>query len=218
MEIKSSRCSGFNHREFVLSFDEEIPKVDVDWLLTKLENSVANGSVFEDGQSIEFGPMLLRVELLDGFLHLMEPDFQNIPIEWKPGVSSSLRLLRLQKDVGESFLSSDQLDYCSPRQSCIVGIDVQSGDHSFVLERVESNGSESGWFFGLVASVHDYSAPDNLRRMSIYEALLTVPRIGAFLAMPPGASIRESESETIFSIADEELVPVEGSLLHRARS
>ncbi len=192
MEMRTTRCSAWNHREFRLEFDSHIPQVDVRMLVSFLEESVQAGTRYKEGETIDFGSMILRVAAAGDLFELEEPDLLGIPISWTVGVTQSLRLLRLQKDIAESVGLGDDLDFPSIRHSLLVGGDLAEGLDTLVLERTEPANSDSGWFVGSLDGELDYNDAANLRRISVYQGILSWPRIAGFLALPAGSRVEAS--------------------------
>lgn len=212
MKSVTTKCSACNHPEFLLEFHSSIPQADVDVLISFLEESVQGGTRYEDGQTIEFGSMILRLAAVDDLFIVEEPDLLTIPISWKSGITQSMRLLRLQKDVAESVGLGDELNSPSIRYSLLVGADLTEGAGQLVLERSEPDCSDSGWFVGRLDGKLDYNDAANLRRMSIYQAILNWPRIAGFLALPDGSRVEASERLDI-SRSGEPLEIQKGSFL-----
>jgi len=199
MQNDTTKCNRFEHPEFRLVFDSSVPSVDVDWLIRLLEEQVTTGAKFCDRETIELGSMLFRVEFEDGILILSEPDFKQFPIVWTQGVSNNLRNLRLQKDIYESFDFDDEMALPSILQSMIVGTDLSPLAKSFLLSRVQCSGADSGWFVGRPDSKLDYNNPDNLRRTSVYQAMIDFPSIVACLGLPSGLTVEISQSQIAVS-------------------
>jgi hypothetical protein len=212
------KCPGYNHPDLQLVVDAAIPHVDVDVLASFLEQSVRGGARYEDGQTIEFGSMLFRLRKLTDFLTLQEPDLRTIPISWTEGITNSMKLLRLQKDIGESVGLGDELVFPSIRSSLLVGTDWSEGLDTLVLERSEPDGQDSGWFVGRLDTEIDYNDPINLQRISIYQAILNVPQIAGLLALPTGSHVEISPDSTTISYNGLPLRIREGSFLGIARS
>jgi hypothetical protein len=212
------KCSEYNHPDFHLMVDSAIPPVDVDVLASFLEESVQRGTTYGDGQTFEFGSMLLRLVLSDDFLTLQEPDLRTIPISWTEGITNSMKLLRLQKDIGESVGLGNELDFPSIRCSLLAGVDVVEGLDALVLERSEPDGLDSGWFVGRLNTQIDYNDPANLRRISVYQAILDAPRIAGFLALPKGCRVEISGHSTTLSYNGQPLKIQKGSFMDIARS
>jgi hypothetical protein len=212
------KCSEYNHPDFQFVVDSAIPQVDVDVLVSFLEQSVQGGTRYEDGQIIEFGSMLFRLVTSDDSLTLQEPDLRTIPISWTDGITNSMKLLRLQKDIGESVALEDELDFPSIRCSLLVGADLAEGLDTLVLERSESDGLDSGWFVGRLDTEIDYNDPANLRRISVYQAILDAPHIAGFLALPTGCRVEISRQSTTLSYKGQPLKIQKGSFMDITRS
>jgi hypothetical protein len=212
------KCSGYNHPDFQLVVDSAVPQVDVDVLASFLEQSVQEGTRYGDGQTIDFGSMLFRLVTSDGFLTLQEPDLRTIPISWTEGITNSMKLLRLQKDIGESIGLGDELDFPSIRCSLLVGADLAEGLDTLVLERSEPDGLDTGWFVGRLDTEIDYNDPANLRRISVYQAILDTPLIAGFLALPTGCRVEISGQSTTLSYNGQPLKIQKGSFMDNARS
>ena len=194
-------------------FDSAIPHVDINALVSFLEDSVAEGTRYEDGEIIKFGSMLFRVAYLDDSLTLQEPDLQSFPIAWKLGITQSMKLMRLQKDITESVGLVDEIDPPSICGSLIVGIDLIQEGETFILERVEPVDSDSGWFVGRNDTVLDYNDEANLNCMSVYQAILNWPQIAGFLALPAGCRIDLLGPITVFSRNGQPLEVKKGSFI-----
>jgi hypothetical protein len=193
MKAVTTKCSEWKHPEFRLEFDSAIPQADVDVLVSFLEESVRGGARYEDGQTIEFGSMIFRLAAVGDVLAAEEPDLLTFPISWKAGITQSLMLLRLQKDIAESVGLGDELDFPSILYSVLVGADLTEGLDTLVLDRAEPYGSDSGWFVGRLDSTIDYNDAANLFRISVYQAIVNWPRIAGFLALPAGSRVETSE-------------------------
>jgi hypothetical protein len=189
MDFTTNVCSAYGTRDFRLIGDPSIPVVDVQWLAALLTDSVANGTRFISGQTIELGSLLLRLELLDDVLLVTEPDFMSMPIVWTRGVNNTLRIIRLQKDIADSVSLGDEMESQPLCTSLILGSDLQPGATNLVLERVDPATNDSGWFIGDLNAKIDYSIAKNLRRVSVYEAVVNWPQIAGFLALPDGSRV-----------------------------
>ena len=200
--LKTTTCHKHGHPEFHLTYDPKLVPVESDrkWLIQWLEESVADGSRFLPGQTCQFGLMITKVHLAeDGSLSLLEPDMQAMPVVWVECVSHTLAQLRLQKDVVESVLSASHLSFPSLRQSALICSRLRE-NIDLVMERLNSSGNDSGWFFGCRGEDHDHNRVDELKRVSLYEAAVRYLRqIVPYLAMPENVLIGLIDSvPTIF--------------------
>ena len=216
MLTTTSCFSKYDQPEFQILCNESVSDRDVNWLVTSLEKTVRDGTRYVDGDLLALGSALLRIRARAGTLILQEPSPGEIPIQWRDGVTDSLRLLRLQKDVAESLRQLDRIDFARLRESLLMGIDVGHDAQEFLLERAERNVSDSGWFIGLLCSGLDYGDPDNLRRVSVFEAISNCPRIAGFLALPTGTRVVLAKDRVTVTYFNEPLIPTKGSLLDAA--
>lgn len=191
---QTTNCHHFGHPEFQIAYDPGIVHVegDVQSIINWLEESVAAGTRYIEGQTCQFGWMLTQIRLeKNGFLSLWEPDMKQMPFFWTDSVSNTLAHLRLQKDVVESVLSADELSFPSAREAALICTRLGQGEGIF-LERLEATGSDSGWFCGCHDENHDHNHNDvaELKWVSLYEAAACYDRrIIPYLALPAGVSI-----------------------------
>ncbi len=138
---------------------------------------------------------------------------RHLPIEWSKSVNNTLAHLRIQKDVVESVLEPHDLSFPSMRESAIICDRLGKGE-DMVMERGEPAGADSGWFFGCREDGHDHNDAAELRRVSLYEAVIRhVPQIIPFLALPPGILLSFGASGTVLFREGEPLTPRAGSYL-----
>jgi hypothetical protein len=213
IRIVTTKCSEFKHPEFQLEFESTILRADVDVLVCYLEQTVQGGTRYGDGQTIAFGSMLFRLAAQDGLLALQEPDLKSFPIFWEMGITNSMKLLRLQKDIADSFGLGDEVDPPSLLCSLLVGADLSPNCDMLVLERSTYDGSDSGWFFGRLNTELDYNDAATLRRISVYQAILNWPHLPGFLALPAGSRIEMSKRSKIVLYHDRPLMIQKGSFL-----
>lgn len=187
---QTQNCRQHIHPEFVLVFDPKVAiEPDVDWFLGNLEKSVAQGERYIDGQTFPVGSMFTMIRgNADGTLSILEPDMIEMPVRWIDSISNTLAILRLQKDVVESVLPSDMLDFPSLRQSCII-CNRLLDNQEFLMERTEPADRDSGWFVGC-REEHDHQDPSQLVCISLFEAVVKRCRamIG-YLALPTGSLV-----------------------------
>lgn len=211
--IFTTKCSAFHHPEFFIVFDPAIPQPDIESLISFLEESVQGGTQYTNGDLITYGSMLLRVVETDNYLMLEEPDLRSLPIEWIPGASQSIKLLRLQRDIAESIGLENEITPPSIRWSLLVGADLTQQNEDLILDRVETDDSDSGWFVGNGDTVLDYNDEANLSRISVYQAILNWPQISGFLALPAGCRVDVSDAKPVFTRNDRLLEIKPGSFL-----
>ena len=190
-ELRTNSCRRFGHPEFRLWFDTEGTIVsDVHWLLETLEALVALGHRHADGESFQVGWIvcLLR-ETAESELSLLEPDMGHLPVQWRDSVTHTLLHLRLQRDTFASYFSSADPSFPSMVESRLVCSRLDATTMP-MLSRFDPAGHDSGWWFGCADPAHDHNDPGELRRVSLFEAIVTVNACPLpWLAMPPGVAV-----------------------------
>ena len=199
--LQTTKCGGYQHPEFRISCDaNRTVECDASWLIDWLEQAVAGGERFVDGQTCQIGWMVLQIRSQgDGCLALWEPDMKQFPVVWTETVGCTLAQFRLQKDVCESVLSSSDVLFPSMLQSAII-CNRLGQTHGIVMERCAPSGADSGWFFGCRNGNHNHNSVSELHRVSLYEAAVRYARqIIPFLALPEGVLLEVGEeSPAIF--------------------
>lgn len=211
--VTTTKCSAHEHPEFTLVFDTSVPQADIEVLTSFLEESVAEGTRYNEGDLITVGSMLFRVRRIEDTLAIEEPNLRSLPIEWTQGVTRTMQLLRLQKDIAESVGLEDEIDPPSIRCSLLVGADLTQQDEELVLDRMESSDCDSGWFVGRKESELNYDDEANLKRISVYQGILNWPTIGGFLALPAGCRVQVSGRMPRFTRNGRNLEVKSGSLI-----
>jgi hypothetical protein len=213
--LTTSRCRTFGQPEFRLEVDTTaVVEPDVKWFVRTLEDWVEGGERFAAGQTVEVGWSVLKVEASpDGTLSLLEPDFVHMPVRWIESVTSSLQHLRLQKDVCESFFDSDALDCPSCVSHGIVCSRFQDSK-GLLMDRQASSPPDSGWFIGCLDEGHDHNDPNELRRMSLYEAVLGNRAALPPLGLPARVLARVEKGKLAVFVDGRERAPRPGSFVH----
>jgi len=187
--MRTTSCHRHRHPEFSVTYDPGVVLVedDVRWLLGSLEEKVAAGERFADGETFQVGWVTTQIRAgADGRLVIWEPDMVQVPVAWAESVSSTLAHLRRQKDVCESVLTAGDLSFPTMRQSALVCTRLGQTPGG-VMERTLPAGTDSGWFCGCREDGHDHNADGELRRVSLYEAAVRhAPEVVSYLALPEG--------------------------------
>jgi hypothetical protein len=190
MEIVTAECGRVAHREFVLEADpSHVPEASLRDIGRTLEQMVAGRSVFEPGQTFQIGWMLTLVQPLgDNRLTLAEPDMRTIPIRWVRGITHTLRQMRLQSSMLDSFGLREEADIPGAQHSLLVC--NHYADPEFFMQRTALSGeADTGWFVACTRGGHDHNDPENLRRISMYEAYVNQRAIQPFAVFPFGSQI-----------------------------
>jgi hypothetical protein len=214
---QTQKCKEYQHPEISVCCDPtETLSPSMRWLLSWVEDEVANGRRFLAGQTVQLGWSLLKVHQRDdATLALFEPDFKSMPMELVDSVSNTLLHLLLQKSVAESLGVEEALFIPSLRESAVICCEFGSTD-GFVMNRVAPKPGVSGWFLGCDNEAHNHQALENLRRTSLYEAAVRHDnRIIPFLGLPHDMLIGFSKGVPNFFRDDKELVIRPNSYLHK---
>jgi hypothetical protein len=98
--ITTTKCHDYGHPELTLALDS---------------TGVRLQARFQPGQSLQIGwGVVWFVALPNKTLGFEEPDMKSMPLVRQPGLTNSLRHLRLHKDTLESVLCSDALSPIAP--------------------------------------------------------------------------------------------------------
>ena len=204
----------------MLAFDSAtLLEQDARWFAASLEEMVRSGSRFEASQTLQVGwSIAWFVAAANDTLGFEEPDMKSIPLVRRAGLTNSLAHLRLHKDTLESVLPTDALSIPSLVQSCLVCTRL-AHSASFFMDRhhAERDGRDSGWFIGCQEDAHDHNLPSSLKRVSLYEAVISLcPRALPYLAFPAAATIAV-QGAPLFFMAGEPLEVRKGSFVDAQR-
>ncbi|WP_028301900.1 immunity protein Imm33 domain-containing protein [Oceanospirillum beijerinckii] len=198
MKHTTNKLHQYNHPEFQFSYDEKsIPQQDIDWFSRYLEDQVKNGATFKDGETIQLGCMILKIDLIkNNYLKLSEPNMKEIPIKFIDSISNSIKIIRQQQDTINS-ITKINIDFSSIRESIIVSDSFNSANN-FYMNKEEKEAHRSGWFFRDINN-----AEENYREISICEFIINRPDLAKYLAMPVGIGILSRDNDIIRVIKDE---------------
>ncbi len=218
MKALTTNCGRYGHREFVIDYNETfVPASDVTWLLGFLEETVASGTKYEPYQTLQVGwTETLIGEAEYNRLQLLEPDWSGVlPFRYVSSVTKTLLHLRLQKDVADSLGILDRLSFPTLSQSAITCNQLGLLDCG-VMDRVKSEGHDSGWFFGCNSTDHDHNESRNLKRMSLYEVACLLPVTAQFYALPPGINLQFGGDVSLLAFFNGKKLSIkEKSYLHK---
>ncbi len=213
MIARTTHCSDHDHLEFCLQVGDEVLPTDVAWFLSLLERTVEAGIRYLPGMIVQIASMQFQIDEGDGTLELLEPDFESVPIAWRPGITRSMHLLRLQRDVAESFEMEMELDYPSLQSFVWCHGEAQEFEDQFVLERGMGEGEASGWVCGKEPVDLDELSLDDADKVPLYAFMVRCPQMIGFLALPVGTRVEATPESVDISLYGEPLSFKEGSYL-----
>jgi hypothetical protein len=205
MHFKTANCQKYNHPEFFFSCDTQIIlQIDVDWLIGFLEGEVQKGIKFSDGETMQLGWMLTKLQLMDdGYLHILEPDMKEIPIQFIDSVTNTLRHFRHQGDIVESCYGRSQVNYPSIRAGIIVCNSYPQSQNVY-MSKAQPEGNMSGLFFRDLGNDNE----NDYITVSLYEFACNRPDFIKFLALPIGSGVHKSSGDIIRVIDADQEIPI----------
>jgi hypothetical protein len=210
MLFKTKKCREFEHPEFCIKCNMDvISSCDIEWILSFLENEVKRGIRFKTDETIQIGWMLDLFKLMDdGYLHILEPDFNSLPIIFIDSMTNTLKQLRQQKDIVESIDDDIDISFTSIVNSMAVCETYKNAKNAF-LSREEPENSFSGWFFrNLESDDEEYSL------ISLYDFACHRPDLVKFLGLPSQYGVQTCPDNGFRIINEEREVPLKaGSFL-----
>jgi hypothetical protein len=220
MKRSTTQCHKYNHPEFTLEVGPEVIEPDLDWLIRYLEESVAQGTRYVPGQTVQLGWTILEVRDLGDLggnrLALFEPDMEHMPIHFVNSVTRCLVHLRVQKDVVESVLPAESLAFPSQLHAGLRCSRLRSGA-GMIMSRSQPDTDEksvSGWFAGCDDDGHDHNDPKSLQYVSLYEMAKDCPGVIPYLALPPGSGlVIPAKGRPTICFEEQELKFKKGSML-----
>ena len=200
--------------EFAFDTDDSSPDFIVESFTEWLSDYIANGAEFTDGQTLRYGYTMLNCRVQSRGLRLRAPDFQCMPIKWSDNLGPAFRIIAAHKYTPETFGFTPDVPML--QNTAIVGKGFDEIPmFANRLSPVESNPNDSGWFICSNRDDVDNNAPDQLRLMSLYEAMLAVPHMLDFLSLPVGCQVVFSGGIPVVLQDYEELEIPKGSYLAR---
>ena len=209
VELRTTQNAQHGQPEISFRCEETLASIGGDVLLHYFEKSVAEGKVFCKDQTVQFGFMLLQLrEHADGTLRVYEPDLKSHPIQYVDSVTLTLWVSARQKYVCESF-SPPETFLPAPLQGEVIVCDRLSRQIDFFCSRAEPRDKDSGWFVGCLDETHSHETVENLRRKSLYAAVLEHSDILPFLGLPPERSVLFVSGEPIRVLTPERDLVIE---------
>jgi hypothetical protein len=212
--VSTTECHRFHQPEFVFSIGARTIEPDVALFKETLEKMVEHGERFKPGETIQIGPMVLKLESdTSGMLRLMEPDMKSMPIKFVNSVATTLLLVRRQRDTVSSVNAEAIPEFISIMQPIFI---VRNALQSRMLRLTKVPFGDSGVNTWLLTDAAAKSEPsqEDVQPMSVYEALLTRPDIFDFLALPENYIV-VVEKRGKFALFEDgkSVTPIKGSYL-----
>ncbi len=216
LEERTSNCKQHGHPEFALFYDEEqLLEEDVNWLIFALEEEVANGQRFQDGDMFQIGWMVAKVRThKDNLLTLSEPDLKELPLHYVNSVTNCLMHLRWQKEILSSYGLHEPSIHPSVSQNVLI-CNHLADSSEFAMQRLLAEDDDSGWQIVCTDPDHDHQDVTQLECLSLYELATSVQaKTIPFLALPEGSQLIINDKEICYFLNDEIQTLKEDSFLH----
>lgn len=184
MVRSTTQCQRFGHPEFDVRFSSRTVSQDIAWLLGYLEECVSKGRKFQDGETLQIGWMITKVEKAgDGKLRIKEPDMKVVPIQFVESVSQTLLHLRTQQNLVQSLVPSVDPEFPSLRQSVVVHPSYKTACR-ILLSRGPIQDTDSGWWLSDLDDPEGVNDPARFFRISLYQLGIDRPDLIKFFAVP----------------------------------
>jgi hypothetical protein len=167
-----------------------VPAAMVSEMIGYFEWQVESGVQFKDGETIQFGWGVLKVQAMpDGSLGVFEPDLVSFPINWIDSVTGVLLQTLIQKYVAESLGFYDEADYPSALKYMVV-CDNYADCPAVIMERNRPwDANDSGWRLFCADPDHNHESDENIKLVSLYECAVNKPQVVEYLALPVGIAL-----------------------------
>jgi hypothetical protein len=221
---RTTKCTAAGHREVTIQVTKPPPITDLhQMLINYFEASVARGTKFLAGQTVQIGWSLLKLcERADGTLGVMERELTP-DVMWVEQVDRALVDVWLQKEIAASVGLLDGLAFPRQDDSALVA-ECAMKKTQLVLTRLPDEDLPdefSGWMLAC-AEDHDHG---ERKQLSLLGLAAMQPGLVQLLALPHGTSVlvlyleKANAPEGMLRIEPhvfrdgEELVPARGTYL-----
>jgi len=221
---RTTKCTAAGHRELTVQVSKQPPIADLHQMLIHyFEASVARGTKFLPGQTVQIGWSLLRLcDRSDGTLGVQERELTP-EVQWTEQVDRAIVDVWLQKEVAASVGLIDHLVF--PRQDDIAFVaDCALKKAQLVMTRVPDDELPDGFSGWMLACAEDHDHGDR-RQVPLLGVAAMQPGLVQLFALPHGTSVlvlyveKPDAPEGMLRIEPhvfrdgEEIVPQRGSYL-----
>ena len=176
-------------------------------LFTRWIDRVVTENPIHDGQELLYGWTIMQCRLKDGFLRISAPDGHSFPIQYGGDLTAVLESVVFHDNIPKSF----DLPVDIPVLSDTVLVGDRFNEIPMFMTRSEKSSEDdqhSGWFMSSLAQDSLASDEENLRIMSLYEAVLLAPHILKYISLPPGTQVVFEQPEPLFYYQSKRIEPV----------
>lgn len=187
-EIKTEGLEKYGHKDFCLKYDTDYAlDIDAQFLRDYLADTVASGTTIKPEQTIQLGSIWMKVVDEGEYLTLHEPDLVEYPLSYFESVSYTLMLLRMQKDIVESFEGIPEFDFPDINDHCVV---CEGGDNiePTLIRRVDDEDGYE-WILDYRTEEENAGGDGEYLMVPVYAIYLKSREVLKYLAMPIGTQI-----------------------------
>jgi hypothetical protein len=197
------------HPQIAFTISHE-PQFSLEWLTRYFETEIVKGVQYKPLQTVQIGWLPVQLRENGSFLELWEPQFDSLPIKWRPGVDNVVRHLILQKSVCEELGVDPVFPSCIQPGIVSPSFLKDATEDRFSMSRDLVSGRDSGWVF------HDigYFGEEGEFK-SLYEISLCHMGVIPFLALPPETNILRQDASIRVSWREKHISSETNDLLRK---
>lgn len=176
-----------NISSITFSVTKELQSVLLDsfcqWLIKLTE-----GEKLEEEISFQYGWVDIEGSISGTQLNLSAPDHKSIPTKWTNNLTAALESVVYHKFMPENYCLNSEI----PNMNDTVLVSEKFYAFPMMMTRSDKsadNDSHSGWFIANSGSDVDISEEENLKFMSVYDAVMMAPHIFKYISMPAGTHV-----------------------------
>jgi hypothetical protein len=185
---QTTKCTASGHREFTIQLANKPPIAGLEnMLLNYFEATIARGTKFLPGQTIQMGWSLLRIcDRSDGTLGVQERELAP-DVEWVEQTDRALVDMWLQREIGDSVKLLDQLAF--PRQDDVALV-AECGIESnqVVMTRLGADSAKDG-FSGWMLACSDEHDHGERAQLPLLGVAAMKPGLVQLFALPFDTSV-----------------------------
>lgn len=192
MKLRTTNCGEHDHPEFVIELDPTgLGENHGPELVRTIEEMVADGSVFRPGETFAIGWMVTKIDKAeDGLLTLSEPDLATSPLEYKNGVTETLRHKMLQVFCADSYgIDREELTIPTINQLAVVCDAVPEADAILLVRNDATDPDDSGWIALCHDEDHDHQGRDAVGVVPLHELARVRPEVVHWMMFPAGTTL-----------------------------
>lgn len=206
---KSIKGNGFDRLQYCV--DSKTPNFIIQWFDNWLDRHYAG--LLDSTQFIDLGFCQLKIVLENDFACLQAPDLTSFPLRWNKDLYPVLQIVTKHRYIPQSY--NLDMEITSMHETVIIS--QQFDQLPVFLSRAEKDcdTNHSGWFVTSLSDSGDYADEEELKIISLHEAVVKAPRLIDYLSMPEGTQIVFETSTPIIMFNNKVLKSANQSFLKK---